>query len=191
MQASEKQSVTPVARPMRWSLEEYHQLVDAGILRDRKVELIQGNLLEMPPEGPEHTYKTASGADYLRQCVSQFATVREAHPVTLASSEPEPDLAVVKGSHEDYKKRHPNPDDIYLLVEIAQSTLSYDLGYKQQVYATAGVQEYWVIDVVGHKLHIFQQPSAEGYRNHVVLDKGAITLLALPNIAVDVERLLR
>lgn len=176
---------------MRWTLDDYHRLIESGILRDRKVELLQGELIEMAPESPIHTSKTASGADYLRQKLSGLALIREAHPITLSSSEPEPDLAVVKGSsHADYTERHPYPEDVFLLVEIANSTLAYDLNEKQAAYAEANIQEYWVLDTAHKKLHVFRQPQTQSYQETLVLDSGMLTLVAFPTIQISVKTFL-
>ncbi len=189
--ANETQIADYAATPMRWTVDSYHQLVESGILRGRRVELIQGDLIEMAPEGPQHSSKTASGGDYLRQKIQGMAILREAHPITLEASEPEPDIAVVRGRHEDYEAQHPYPEDVLLLVEIAQSTLAYDLNYKKQVYAKAGIREYWVLAVSSRKLHVFQNPKEGTYSQSKIVDSGVLTLLMLPSVSIDVKRLLR
>ncbi|MEL6353084.1 MAG: Uma2 family endonuclease [Cyanobacteria bacterium J06627_28] len=182
---------SPSKTLMRWTLDDYHQLVKSGILRDRRIELLQGELIEMAPESPIHTSKTASGAEYLRQKLSGLALIREAHPITLETSEPEPDLAVVKGSsHQDYADHHPYPEDIFLLVEIANSTLAYDLNEKQQTYAAANIPEYWVLDTVNKKLHVFRQPQSKAYKETLALDSGILTLVAFPAVQISVKAFL-
>ncbi|MEL6454810.1 MAG: Uma2 family endonuclease [Cyanobacteria bacterium J06623_5] len=177
---------------MRWTVEEYHSLVRSGILHGRKIELLQGDLVEVAPEGPKHTARTASGAEYLRQQFGGLALVREAHPITLSSSEPEPDLAVVRGqSHSEYEERHPYPEDIFLIVEIAQSTLAYDLGEKKQIYAEAGIQEYWVLDTTGRRLYVFRNPVAGKYTESLVSKSGELKLAAFPTVALSVDAIVR
>lgn len=192
MQTSESAANPSGSRTlMRWTLDDYHRLIKSGILRDRRIELLQGELIEMAPESPIHTSKTASGADYLRQQLSGLALIREAHPITLSTSEPEPDLAVVKGSsHTDYAERHPYPEDVLLLVEIANSTLTYDLNEKQKTYAEANIQEYWVLDTAHKKLHVFRQPQSKSYQESLVLENGMLKLVAFPNVQISVKTFL-
>jgi len=137
MQASEK-VVSPaidssLAQPlMRWTIEDYQRLVESGILANRRVELIDGNLVEMAPEGAPHSHTLSSGADYLRHHLSGQALIREAHPITLSGSEPEPDIAVVKLPRSQYQNRHPMPEDILFLIEVSNSTLAYDLQLRKK-----------------------------------------------------------
>ena len=127
---------------MRWTVEDYHRLVESGVLSNRRVKLVDGNLVEMAPEGAPHSNTVRSGADYLRDRFSKKALISEAHPVTLATSEPEPDIAVVKLPRSRYANKHPHPEDIHLLIEVSQSTLAYDLNIKKQLYAESGIPEY-------------------------------------------------
>ena len=117
------------SKPMKtlasWSVEDYHRMIKAGILGDRRVELLEGEIVEMSPEGPTHAFYGEEIADYLRSCLGEKALVREARPITLSDSEPEPDIAVVKPPRIRYRDRHPGPDDILLLIEISQSTQAY------------------------------------------------------------------
>ena len=176
---------------MRWSIDDYHRLISSGILAGRRVELIKGNLIEMAPEGPQHSTRTSAGSDYLREQTKGLAIVREAHPITLSDSEPEPDIALVRGTYATYEAHHPYPADIFLLVEISKSTLAYDLTQKKRTYAEAGIQEYWVLDVEKHELHVFQKPieirgTAE-YSESRVLRQGKLQLLMLPEVSVDIS----
>lgn len=189
MQAPENLAISTKTL-IRWTVEDYHRLIEKGILHNRQVELLAGEIVEMPPEGPEHSYKTASGAEYLRNCLAGKATIREAHPVTLTASEPQPDIAVVRGTHEDYRTRHPQPEEILLLIEISRSTLAYDLGDKKQTYAEAGIDEYWVMDISARELHVFRRPSAGIYTDSQVVNKGSLQLLMLPSVSVTVKTLL-
>lgn len=172
---------------MRWTIEDYHRLVDAGVLSNRRVELINGNLVEMAPEGAPHSHTTQSGADYLRQCLSGKALVRDAHPITLSTSEPEPDIAVVKLPRSRYKTRHPYPEDILFLVEVSKSTLAYDLNEKKQIYAEVAIPEYWVADVVDQKIYVFRELQAGVYTAEVVFKTGVIKPLAFPDVSVRVN----
>lgn len=116
---------------LKWTVPDYHHLIEQGLLDGKKVELLDGDLVTMAPEGPLHSYTTTTVADYLRQNLHGLALVREAHPITLSQSEPEPDIAIVLAPQERYKERHPQADDIFWLIEIANSTQAYDLNDKK------------------------------------------------------------
>lgn len=174
----------------QWSLEEYHQMIAAGILHDRPVELIAGEIIEVAPESPLHRYFLVEAVKYLRQLLIGVAEVYEAHPVTLGDSEPEPDIAIVKLADHCYKTRHPAPGDIYLLVEISDTTLNYDLEQKKKIYAGAQIPEYWVISVQQKQVMIFQAPQADDYQVQTVVSQGDLILAGLPTIKISLSKIL-
>jgi Uma2 family endonuclease len=174
----------------KWSIEDYHRLVETGILSDRPVELLEGEIVQMSPEGPLHTFINHEIVKYLRQLLDELAEVREAHPITLDNSEPEPDLAVVKLPNTNYITHHPYSSDIYLLIEVSNSTLSDDLVRKKEIYARNGIPEYWVIDLQNNKLWIFRNPQDNDYLQVTEVTKGTINLIAFPHIGVEVNKLL-
>ncbi|WP_416336956.1 Uma2 family endonuclease [Crocosphaera sp. UHCC 0190] len=118
---------------IKWSLEDYHKMIEAGILSDRSCELIAGEILQMSPEGPIHTSINHIGVTYLRSILGTQAVIREGHPITLTDSEPEPDIAVVRSPYTLYLNHHPYPEDIYWLIEVSDSTLGKDLGIKNRI----------------------------------------------------------
>ena len=174
----------------KWSVEDYHKMIAAGIISDRRVELIEGEIIEVSPEGPAHSSSCDRIAEYLREKLRGIAKVREAHPITLNTSEPEPDIAIVRLRKSNYSDRHPYPEDIYWLIEIADSTITKDKQIKKKIYATAGIQEYWIIDRNDRQLIIYLSPDGEDYRQEIELDRGIINPLAFPAIAIEVEKLL-
>jgi len=175
----------------KWSLEEYHRMIDAGLLDQRRVELVNGEVIEMPPEGVEHTFYCCETVRYLRSILRDLAEVREAHPVNLPhNSEPEPDVAIVKLPASQYRTRHPQSADIYWLIEIASSTLAKDLGIKKELYATAGISEYWVIDLPHKVLVVFLDLQNGSYRTEISLTSGVISPIAFPSVRLDIQRLL-
>ncbi len=174
----------------KWSVEDYHKMIEAGILDDRPVELIAGEILKMSPEGPLHHYINLSIAEYLRSLLGEKAVISEAHPITLIDSEPEPDIAVVRSPSTLYFEHHPYPEDIYWLIEIADSTLSKDLGIKKTIYASANIQEYWVIDLKSKILKVFQKPTGNDYDIQQDYQTGFISPLSFPEINLSVDTLL-
>ena len=174
----------------KWSLEDYHQMIRAGILDERRVELITGEIINMSPEGPIHHFINHTTVKYLRLLLKNQAEVMEAHPVTFGNSEPEPDIAIVRSPDTLYITHHPYAEDIYWLIEIADTSLDKDLGIKKRVYAQAGIPEYWVIDVSTHKLKVFQNPINDNYQQKKEYQDGWISALAFPQIKISVSKLL-
>lgn len=178
-----------MATVAKWSIADYHKMIAAGILRDRRIQLIDGELIEMSPEGVAHAAYGGSIVDYLRQVINGHAWIREAHPITLSNSEPEPDIAIVQLPKSKYFQSHPIPLDIYWLVEISDTTLTYDLTKKQEIYAAAGIPEYWVVDVKDKKLTTFTQPQDSSYLTKSELTTGIINTINFPQVAISIERL--
>ncbi|MEL7010966.1 MAG: Uma2 family endonuclease [Cyanobacteria bacterium J06643_13] len=173
----------------KWSIADYHKMIAAGILSDRNIQLIDGELVEMSPEGIIHAAYGGSIADYLRQTLLGKAWIREAHPITVDNSEPEPDVAVVKLPKNKYFQNHPSFQDIYWLIEIADTTLNYDLNRKKEIYAAAAIAEYWVVDVKGKKLTVFTQPTNNDYLLKSELKEGTIQPISFPNISISINKL--
>lgn len=148
---------------IKWSIEDYHRMIAAGILDDRQVELLAGEIVEIIPEGPLHASRIRKVANYLRSLLNGVVLVSEAHLVTLFDSEPEPDIAIVQLPESQYDDRHPNFEDIYWLIEISDSSVTKDLEEKKKTYAAASINEYWVINLNSNLLTVFRQPQAGEY----------------------------
>ncbi len=174
----------------KWTIEEWHQLVESGVLEGKPVEFLEGEIIEMSPEREEHTYTNDDVAELLREKLKGLAKIRESHPITLDNSEPEPDIAVVRLPKTIYTQHHPYPEDIFWLIEIANQTLKIDLEKKSKIYARNGIPEYWVIDLVNKKLVVHTQPSQNSYTQIQELTTGTIAPQAFPNIAIALDRLL-
>lgn len=176
----------------KWSLDDYHQMIKAGILDDRHVELLNGEIVEMSPEGEPHAHLSSDAADYFRELLRGRAKIREGKPITLPNqSEPEPDIAVVQNLGDVYLEHHPYPENIVWLIEYSNSSLVKDLEVKPKIYAQAGILEYWVINLKRMELVIFRDPSDDNYREKRTLIDGEICPLAFPDVAIAVRRLLR
>ena len=144
----------------RWSLERYHDAIEAGILTEYdKVELLFGKLVPMSPVGIAHG-KVVNKITrfFIKHLPEDKFTVGVQNPITLIDdSEPEPDLYVARGPLESYD-HHPYPEDLLLVVEVSDSTLARDRGAKQFSYAIAGIEEYWIINVYEKQVERFTQP---------------------------------
>jgi Uma2 family endonuclease len=174
----------------KWSVEDYHRMVEAGILRDRRVELLAGKIVEMSPETPIHYTTAKRGAKYLEQLLLDRADIRFNGPITLLDSEPEPDVVIVRLPESAYSDRHPVPQDIFWIVEVAKTILKKDLEIKTAIYATAGIQEYWVLDLSNQQIIRFRNPQNGEYVEESNFKTGAIAPLAFPDISVSVTKLL-
>lgn len=174
-----------------WTLDEYHRMIDAGILIDQKVELLKGEIVEMVPEREPHAYRSHTSGKYLTNLLGDRADVREQHPVTLPNgSEPEPDLAIVEPLDRVYLSHHPFPENILWIVECSDSSLSRDTNLKAQIYAEVGIREYWIIDVRANELIVHRDPFELEYRDRKVYKSGTIQSLAFPDIEIDVSRII-
>ena len=173
----------------KWSIADYHKMIAAGILGDRNIQLIDGELVEMSPEGVIHAAQVGSVADYLRQILLGKAWIREAHPITIDNSEPEPDLAIVKLPKSKYFQNHPTFQDIFWLIEISDTTLTYDLYRKKEIYAAANIAEYWVLDIKNKKMTVFTQPTNNNYLVQGEFTEGTIQPISFPNISISVNKL--
>ncbi|MGH8001956.1 MAG: Uma2 family endonuclease [Brasilonema sp.] len=176
----------------KWTLDDYHRMIEVGLLSGRQVELLNGEIVEMSPEGPEHAQLSTDAADYLRSLLGEKALVRDAKPITIPeiSSEPEPDLAIVQLLRSLYRTRHPYPENIFWIIEYSNTSLSKDLDAKRKTYAYAGIKEYWVVDLKNRLLKVLRNPLDGKYSDEVTLSEGEISPLAFPEIKVLVQRLL-
>jgi Uma2 family endonuclease len=178
-----------------WAVDEYYQMAKTGILQpDEKVELIAGQIIRnMTPQGSFHAAAITRTNRLLNQPVQPRFLVRSQLPIQLDNrSEPEPDLALVKSDPLDYDDRHPKAEDVYLIIEIADSTLKTDLTLKKQVYAEAKIPDYWVLDLAKRQLYVYRQPTEEGYQQEQILsERQSIAPLFFPDFQVKIREMLR
>ncbi|MGL5831803.1 MAG: Uma2 family endonuclease [Waterburya sp.] len=178
----------------KWSVEEYHLMIESGLLTGKSVELLNGEIVEISPEREEHSYTNDDVAELLREKLKGLAKIRESHPITLDNSEPETDIAIVRLPKTIYAQRHPYPQDIDWIIEVSNTTLSKDLIEKNTIYARNGIVKYWVIDLVNKKLIVHTDPQGDNYQKVTEYTKGAvkanISPLAFPNLEIALEQLL-
>lgn len=176
----------------KWTLEDYHRMIEVGLLENRRVELLNGEIIELSPEGPEHAQQNTNAADYLKGVLGDRAVVRDAKPITLPEngSEPEPDLAIVEPRRTLYHTRHPYPENIFWLIEFSNTSLIKDLQVKRKTYAAAEVQECWVVNLTSRQISVFRDPVDGDYRTEKTFQTGTISPLAFPDLAISVQRLL-
>jgi Uma2 family endonuclease len=165
----------PVAMPPEpvcgLSVSQYHEMIAAGILAsDEPVELLEGWLVPKMVKSPPHSTARQLATKALRQVLPSGWHVRSQEPVTLSDSEPEPDVAVVRGDLDQYEQHHPGPQDVALIVEVADASLARDRSIKKQVYAHAGIPVYWIVNLQERRIEVYTEPSGPverpDYRHH-------------------------
>jgi Uma2 family endonuclease len=152
--------VGPGPRPLyRFTVKQYHHLIDAGVLRSGdRVELLEGYLVPKMTQKPPHPTSLEILRDILAARVPSEWIIRSQAPITTQDSEPEPDLAVVLGPRQRYWQKHPRPADTALVIEVADTTLSEDQGRKQRIYARARVPVYWIVNLPESQVEVYTEP---------------------------------
>lgn len=161
--------------PHRFTLDEFYRMGNAGVFDDRRVELLEGEVYTLPPQGFRH-------ADIIRGLTEEMivhfrdrAFTSPQCPVIINAeldSYLEPDVALLRLPKSQYRERHVVAADVLLAVEVSATTLAKDRGPKLAIYAGAGVPEVWIVNLGGEKLEVYRQPSSEGYRSITILDAG-------------------
>ena len=175
-----------------WTVDEYRRMTETGILNpDERVELIDGQIISMSAKNPPHAATNLCAADYLRSLLAGLALIRIQDPIALSyNSEPEPDIAVVQIHPRLYQDFHPAPDNIFLLIEIADTTLETDRKRKAPAYAKAGITHYWILDVNTRQVYVFREPGEANYRQETVFNEdGVLSMLAFPEIEILISQL--
>jgi len=176
------------------TVDEYYRMVDTGELApDARVELIEGEIIDMPTPGTRHSSMDSRLNALLVRAVGERAIVRPNLGIRLDNmSELQPDFAVVLSREDFYAEHHPTPAEILLAIEISDTRLSFDLGRKRALYARRGVTELWVIDVKRARLHLFRKPSGDEYLGISVLEApSAMSIEKLPDVSLDLSSLWR
>ncbi|MCS6848920.1 MAG: Uma2 family endonuclease [Anaerolineae bacterium] len=143
----------------RLSVGQYHDMIAAGILTDDDpVELLEGWLVPKMPKNPARRLSTQLTREALERALPAGWYVDAQEPITTSDSEPEPDVVVVRGERRRYHDRHPGPEDVALVVEIADTTLQRDRTIKKRLYARAGIPRYWIVNLVDRQIEAYAQP---------------------------------
>ena len=187
------QTTTAVPTRRRFTVQEYYQMAEAGILGpDDRTELIDGEVILMPPIGDPHAGNVDRTNYTFGRAFADVAIIRIQSHVRLGEhDQPEPDLALLRPRADFYTTSSPTPADVFLLIEVAVTTLRYDRNRKAPLYARAGIPEYWLVDVNAATLTIFRDPSPDGYRSEQTLRRGdRIAPLAFPDRVIAVTDIL-
>ncbi len=162
--------------PRRFTVREYHRMAEVGILEPReRVELLEGEIVAMSPAGSRHAACVSRLAAILQAAVGGTAIVRVQSPLRLSDvSEPEPDLAVVRPRDDWYASAHPTAADVLLLVEVSDSSLSYDRGVKAAAYGAARIAEYWIVDLASDNVTVMAGFAYHGFDVETRHGRGSV-----------------
>jgi len=180
-----------------WNRYEYYLMAEMGMFTRKHVELIEGQVIEMSPQGTQHITSVTLVGDLFRRVFVSGFFVRIQGPLNLGEhSEPEPDVAVVSGSIRDYNQAHPTT--AVLVVEISDTSLNYDRTHKARLYAKAGIAEYWIVNLISRQLEVYRDIISDeaqlfgfGYRSIMFFtETDFVTPLVMPNVSIAVADLL-
>ena len=176
----------------RFTIADFMRMGETGILsEDDRVELIDGEVRAMSPVGPTHGSVINRLNMFFVPLLVGKAVVSIQNPVQLNDfTEPLPDVTVLRYREDFYAIAHPGPDDVLLMIEVADSSLHYDRGEKRSRYALAGIPEYWVVDVVGRRVFQYVDPEEAGYRTERILSEGdVIDCTFAPDVSLPVNEI--
>jgi len=183
---------------LRLSIEQYHAIIQAGILTDDdSVELLEGWLVFKMPKNPPHRVTTRLVRTALENILPRGWYVDSQEPITLSNSEPEPDIVVVRGDTRQYLDRHPGAENIALIIEVSDTTLQRDRTVKKGIYARAGISIYWILNLVEEQVEVYSQPLVEveppDYSQRLDFGRSAVIPIIIEGIeigAIAVDALL-
>ena len=176
-----------------FTVDEYHQMIETGIFHeDERIELINGELVRMVPIGHSHSGQVNRLNRTFGRALNQSVLLSVQNPVTLPDfSEPQPDIMLLRPRDDDYSRSNPTAADVFLIIEVADSSLAYDQQVKGLTYAQASIQDYWIVDLVDGTLLVHRQPTPAGYTSVQTLSRGdSVTPLAFPELTLQVADLL-
>ena len=179
--------------PLKLTLAEFEYMVERGAfdcLRDRRIELIRGEIREMMAPNPPHSLVVSNLDEWSHDSVPRDQVIiRVQNPVGIPEldSSPEPDIVWVR--RRDYFKRHPRNSDVLLLIEVSDATYKYDTGEKLALYAECGIKDYWVVNIRQYRIEVFRKPRRGIYTEQTTIDyESAVSPLAFPKVELAVER---
>ncbi|MFN0124136.1 MAG: Uma2 family endonuclease [Blastocatellia bacterium] len=182
----------PLAHKL-FTVSEYFRMIELGVLNeDDRMELLEGEIIKMAAIGPGHAACLERLADYLAAKIKKLAMVRRQNPIGLSDiSAPEPDIVLVKPRDDYYIGSHPKPDDVILVIEVAETTAETDRHYKIPMYARAGIPEAWLIDLVKDRIEVYTQPADGIYREiRITTRDQRVISEALPNLKLKADDIL-
>ncbi|AFY80362.1 Uma2 family endonuclease [Oscillatoria acuminata] len=186
-----------ISTAKRFTIQEYHRLTELGFFQEGdRIELIQGEIIQMGTKEIVHSVCNTLLVRELFNLVGRQATLQNQDPLSLPpNSEPEPDIALVKNRADDYLSGHPTPEDVILVIEIADSSLRYDREVKLPLYAKSGIADYWIFNLVNNTLECYSEPYQDnresfGYRQRrIVLPNEQVSLPGFSDVLLDLAEI--
>ena len=176
----------------RLTVAEYYRMGETGILApDARVELIEGEVIDRPPIGSPHAGAVKYVGNRFTDTVRSKAIVSIQDPIFLdLHSEPQPDIALLRPRPDFYRSSHPTPADVFLIIEVADTSLAYDTQIKLPLYARHGIPEVWLADLSNRRFIVHRTPTAAGFQDVQTLsDLSALAPLLLPGVTIDLSGL--
>ncbi len=177
----------------KFTVGQYHQMIESGILTDRdRVELLQGEIIEMSPIGMQHAACVDRLNELLIRELGARAIVRVQNPIQLSTrTEPQPDFAILKRRSDFYANGHPQPQDVFALIEVSDTTIEFDRTVKAPLYAKDNIGEVWIVDLNAETVQVYREPSATGYQQVQTFRRGqALSFQAFTDLQFTVEQFL-
>ena len=177
----------------RFTVADFLRLAEIGFLADdERVELIRGEIIEMSSISEGHASTVMRLVSLLSRMFGQRALLSVQNPVQLDDATlPQPDVVLLRPRDDFYGQRHPGPEDTLLLIEVSDTTLTYDRRVKTALYSAAGVMEYWIINLQKRQIEVYREPQSEGYRTMTRYAPGeTLSPLAFPEVQLDITEIL-
>ncbi len=185
-------STTNGVKPHLITVAEYDRMIELGVYTENdRIELLNGEIIELMPKGPKHVYFNEKVADIFKEKLGKSADVRSQNPIILGDfSEPEPDIVLAKPPRENYLENHPTVSDIFLIMEISDTTLAYDREAKSKAYSRNGIRQYLLLNINNETIEEYREPGEDGYQFKRTLRKGdSLNLTAFPEVEIKIDDL--
>jgi Uma2 family endonuclease len=176
----------------RFSIEEFHKMCEVGIFgEDDRVELIEGEIIEMPPIGGPHIQSVNHITRVFVLALGEHGVVSVQNPIVLPPrSQPQPDISILRPSARTLPAGPPTGEDVLLIIEVADTTLAYDRGIKMRLYAKHRIPEFWILDLQGRRLEVYRDPGPNGYaRKLEYTPSDTVSPAALPEVKISLAEL--
>lgn len=174
------------------TVSDYHKMAEAGILtEDDRVELIHGEIIEISPIGSLHTSHVKRINKLLNKLLGDQAIISIQDPVAINDySEPEPDIAILRYRDDFYKEKHPTPSDVFLIIEVADTSLDYDRDTKLKLYANAGIPEFWIVNLEDEQIEVYKTPIRDSYFSEEKISRGGQIFLKMFDLKIQAKAIL-
>ncbi|GFZ99996.1 Uma2 family endonuclease [Okeania sp. KiyG1] len=176
-----------------FTVDQYYKMLDAGVFTEnQRVELIRGEIIKISPMGIRHSASVKCLAELFILRLAQTVTVGIQDPVRLNNtSEPQPDISLLQRRPDFYETRHPQPENVFLLIEVSDTTIKYDREIKVPLYAENNIVEVWLVNLTEECLEVYRQPKGNGYEIVQTFQRGeTVTIQALPDVTFTVDEIL-